>query len=70
MPECPYCGRALGENEAFCWYCEQDLINLDGYKNKPSIPLKHHINKLISQIKALFRKLKEKLNSIKNKGNK
>ena len=35
MPNCPYCGKKLVEDERYCYFCEQDVVDRESYKNKP-----------------------------------
>lgn len=35
MTKCPYCGKELGENERYCFHCENDLSKLADKGEKP-----------------------------------
>lgn len=35
MPNCPYCGKNLVEGERYCYFCEQDVVDRESYKNRP-----------------------------------
>ena len=35
MPNCPYCGKKLVEDERYCYFCEQDVEDRESYKNRP-----------------------------------
>jgi len=35
MTDCPYCGKEIGEDERYCWHCENDLSEIKDKKEKP-----------------------------------
>lgn len=35
MAKCPYCGKGLGENERYCFHCENDISKTADKEEKP-----------------------------------
>lgn len=35
MATCPYCGKEVGENERYCWHCENDISEIANEEQSP-----------------------------------
>ena len=61
MPNCPYCGKEIGEDHRYCLHCENDLSEIVDKKDKEQHKaLAEPFKDLIKLIKNNIKKLTEK----------
>ncbi|MBW2989945.1 hypothetical protein KY358_06540 [Candidatus Woesearchaeota archaeon] len=52
MTNCPYCGRALRDDERYCDFCEMDVTGeVDKDEPKANLDLKGKLSKLKKRLK-------------------